>query len=62
LAPIFRYDGDITRTVPAAEMFTRAARIYDIVLGAQNAALAALKARRGNVPQGKQSPLQVSYA
>jgi Xaa-Pro aminopeptidase len=38
------YDADITRTVPANGKFTaRQREIYDIVLGAQNAAIAAVK-------------------
>ena len=38
------YAADITRTIPANGKFTRAQReIYDLVLGAQNAALAATK-------------------
>jgi Xaa-Pro aminopeptidase len=38
------YSGDITRTIPANGKFTpRQREIYDIVLGAQNAALAAVK-------------------
>jgi len=38
------YSADITRTIPANGKFTpRQREIYDIVLGAQNAALAALK-------------------
>jgi len=38
------YAADITRTVPANDKFTpRQREIYDIVLGAQNAALAAVK-------------------
>jgi len=38
------YSADITRTVPASGKFTpRQREIYDIVLGAQNAALAAIK-------------------
>jgi len=38
------YDADITRTVPANGKFTpRQREIYDVVLGAQNAAIAAVK-------------------
>jgi Xaa-Pro aminopeptidase len=38
------YSADITRTIPATGKFTpRQREIYDIVLGAQNAALAAIK-------------------
>ncbi len=38
------YDADITRTLPANGKFTaRQREIYDIVLGAQNAAIAAVK-------------------
>ncbi len=38
------YDADITRTLPASGKFTaRQREIYDVVLGAQNAAIAAVK-------------------
>jgi len=38
------YSADITRTIPANGKYTaRQREIYNIVLGAQNAALAALK-------------------
>ncbi len=52
------YAADITRTVPANGKFTaRQREIYDIVLGAQNAALAALKP--GAILYGKDSLQQI---
>jgi len=51
------YAADITRTLPASGKFTpRQREIYDIVLGAQNAALAAVKP--GAVLYGKKDSLQ----
>ena len=51
------YAADITRTVPANGKFTpRQREIYDIVLGAQNAALAAIKP--GAVLYGGKGSLQ----
>jgi Xaa-Pro aminopeptidase len=56
------YAGDITRTVPANGKFTpRQREIYDIVLGAQNAALAALKPGADMCRKGKQSLYKISY-
>ncbi len=51
------YAADITRTLPANGKFTpRQREIYDIVLGAQNAAIAAVKS--GAVLYGKKDSLQ----
>jgi Xaa-Pro aminopeptidase len=51
------YAADITRTLPANGKFTaRQREIYDVVLGAQNAALAAIKP--GAVLYGSQGSLQ----
>jgi Xaa-Pro aminopeptidase len=56
------YASDITRTVPANGKFTpRQREIYDIVLGAQNAALAALKPGADMCRKGKQSLFKISY-
>ena len=56
------YAADITRTVPANGRFTpRQREIYDIVLGAQNAALEALKPGADMCRKGKQSLYKVSY-
>jgi Xaa-Pro aminopeptidase len=56
------YAADITRTVPANRKFTpRQREIYDIVLGAQNAALAALKPGADMCRKGKQSLFKISY-
>jgi Xaa-Pro aminopeptidase len=56
------YAADITRTVPANGKFTpRQREIYDIVLGAQNAALAALKPGADMCRKGKQSLFKISY-
>ncbi len=56
------YAADITRTVPANGKFTaRQREIYDIVLGAQNAALAALKPGLDMCGKGKQSLFKISY-
>jgi Xaa-Pro aminopeptidase len=52
------YAADITRTLPANGKFTpRQREIYDIVLGAQNAAIAAIKP--GELLYGKQSLQQI---
>jgi Xaa-Pro aminopeptidase len=52
------YAADITRTLPANGKFTRRQReIYDIVLGAQNAAIAAVKP--GALLYGQQSLQQI---
>jgi len=56
------YAADITRTVPANGRFTpRQREIYDIVLGAQNAALEALKPGADMCRKGKQSLYKISY-
>jgi Xaa-Pro aminopeptidase len=56
------YASDITRTVPAKGKFTpRQREIYDIVLGAQNAALAALKPGTDMCRKGKQSLYKIAY-
>jgi len=56
------YAADITRTVPANGKFTlRQREIYDIVLGAQNAALAALKPGADMCRKGEQSLYKISY-
>ena len=56
------YAADITRTVPANGKFTpRQREIYDIVLGAQNAALAALKPGADMCRKGKMSLFKISY-
>jgi Xaa-Pro aminopeptidase len=56
------YAADITRTVPANGKFTpRQREIYEIVLGAQNAALATLKPGADMCRKGKQSLYKISY-
>ena len=56
------YAADITRTVPASGKFTpRQREIYDIVLGAQNAALEVLKPGADMCRKGKQSLYKISY-
>jgi Xaa-Pro aminopeptidase len=56
------YSADITRTLPANGKFTaRQREIYDIVLGAQNAAMAALKPGVTLCPKGKNSVHDISY-
>jgi Xaa-Pro aminopeptidase len=56
------YSADITRTLPANGKFTaRQREIYDIVLGAQNAALAALKPGTTLCKAGNNSVYRVSY-
>src|SRR5882762_5501235 len=56
------YASDITRTIPADGKFTpRQREIYEIVLGAQNAALAALKPGADMCRKGKQSLYKISY-
>jgi Xaa-Pro aminopeptidase len=56
------YAADITRTIPANGKFTpRQREIYDIVLGAQNAALAALKPGADMCRKSKQSLYRISY-
>ena len=56
------YSADITRTLPANGKFTpRQREIYDIVLGAQNAALAALKPGMDMCQKGDKSVYRISY-
>jgi Xaa-Pro aminopeptidase len=56
------YSADITRTLPANGKFTpRQREIYEIVLGAQNAALAALKPGMDLCPRGDKSVFRISY-
>jgi Xaa-Pro aminopeptidase len=56
------YAADITRTVPANGKFTlRQREIYEIVLGAQNAAMDALKPGADMCRKGKQSLYKISY-
>jgi Xaa-Pro aminopeptidase len=56
------YSADITRTLPANGKFTpRQREIYNIVLGAQNAALAALKPGMDLCPKGDKSVYRISY-
>jgi Xaa-Pro aminopeptidase len=56
------YSADITRTLPANGKFTpRQREIYDIVLAAQNAALAALKPGMDLCPRGDKSVFKISY-
>jgi Xaa-Pro aminopeptidase len=56
------YSADITRTLPANGKFTpRQREIYDIVLGAQNAAIAALKPGMNLCKKGEKSVYRISY-
>ena len=56
------YSADITRTIPANGKFTaRQLEIYNIVLGAQNAALAALKPGMDYCQKGSKSVHKISY-
>jgi Xaa-Pro aminopeptidase len=56
------YSADITRTIPANGKFTaRQREIYDIVLGAQNAALAKLKPGHDVCNKGDKSAYRASY-
>ena len=56
------YSADITRTLPANGKFTaRQREIYDIVLGAQNAAMATLKPGIDLCKKGGHSAYKVSY-
>ena len=56
------YTADITRTVPANGHFTaRQREIYDIVLGAQNAVLAAMKPGATLGRQGPNSLFKIAY-
>jgi Xaa-Pro aminopeptidase len=56
------YSADITRTLPANGKFTaRQREIYDIVLGAQNAAMAALKPGMNLCKSGEKSVYKISF-
>ncbi len=56
------YSADITRTLPANGKFTpRQREIYEIVLGAQNAALAALKPGMSFARTGQNSLYRIAY-
>ncbi len=56
------YAADITRTLPANGKFTaRQREIYEIVLGAQNAALAAMKPGADMCRKGKNSVYKLAY-
>ena len=56
------YTADITRTIPANGHFTaRQREIYDIVLGAQNAVLAALKPGATLGSSGPNSLFKIAY-
>ena len=56
------YSADITRTLPANGKFTpRQREIYDIVLGAQNAAIAALKPGMNYCDSGSKSVYKIAY-
>jgi Xaa-Pro aminopeptidase len=56
------YSADITRTLPANGKFTpRQREIYDIVLGAQNAALAALKPGMDFCNKGDKSVFKIAF-
>jgi Xaa-Pro aminopeptidase len=56
------YSADITRTVPANGKFTaRQLEIYSIVLGAQNAAMAAIKPGATLCPKGDKSLQKIAY-
>jgi Xaa-Pro aminopeptidase len=56
------YSADITRTIPANGKFTpRQREIYEIVLGAQNAALAAIKPGMDYCQKGSKSVHKIAY-
>jgi Xaa-Pro aminopeptidase len=56
------YSADITRTLPASGKFTaRQREIYEIVLGAQNAALAGLKPGMDFCGKGNKSVYKLAY-
>jgi Xaa-Pro aminopeptidase len=56
------YSADITRTLPAGGTFTpRQREIYEVVLGAQNAALAALKPGMTFARSGPNSLYRIAY-
>ena len=57
------YSADITRTIPANGKFTpRQREIYNIVLGAQNAALAALKPGMDFCSKGDKNVHKIAYS
>lgn len=56
------YSADITRTIPANGKFTpRQREIYNVVLGAQNAALAALKPGMDYCQRGSKSLYKIAF-
>jgi Xaa-Pro aminopeptidase len=56
------YSADITRTIPANGKFTpRQREIYEIVLGAQEAAIHALKPGMNMCPKGDKSVYKIAY-
>jgi ketosteroid isomerase-like protein len=56
------YSADITRTIPANGKFTpRQREIYEIVLGAQNAALAMIKPGNDYCPNGHKSAYKAAF-
>ena len=56
------YSADITRTIPASGRFTpRQREIYDIVLGAQNAAIGALRPGANYCAKGDNSVYKLAY-
>ena len=56
------YSADITRTLPASGKYTpRQREIYDIVLGAQNAAIGALKPGMDFCSKGDKSVYKIAY-
>jgi Xaa-Pro aminopeptidase len=56
------YSADITRTLPANGKFTpRQREIYEVVLGAQNAALAAIKPGMDYCQHGSKSVYKIAY-
>ncbi len=56
------YSADITRTLPANGKFTpRQREIYEIVLGAQNAALSAIKPGMDYCQRGSKSVYRIAY-
>jgi Xaa-Pro aminopeptidase len=56
------YSADITRTLPASGKFTpRQREIYDIVLGAQNAAIGGLKPGADYCARGDKSAYKLAY-
>jgi Xaa-Pro aminopeptidase len=56
------YSADITRTIPANGKFSpRQREIYDIVLGAQNAAMSALKPGMDMCNKGNKSVFKLAY-